>query len=111
MTKKTFQQITKYIFLIEKKRLFPKKIKIEQFVRFLSGGPGVGKSWIINILNIFIKKIILGDTIKIVFMRIVTDNIGGMTINSAFHISIKKIGEFDIPDNPETDLNKKNYKK
>ena len=44
-------------------------------------------------------------------MGIAADNIGGMTIHSVFDISIKKIGEFDIPDNPETDLNKKNYKK
>ena len=49
----------------------------------------------------------LGDIIKIAFMEIATDNIGGMTIHSVFDIGIKKIGEFDIPDNPETDLNKK----
>ena len=34
-------------------------------------------------------------------MGIVTDNIDGMTIHSVFDIGIKKIGEFDIPDNPE----------
>ena len=43
------------IFLFNKKRLFPKTtINVQPFVIFLSGGPGVKKSWIINMFDIFI---------------------------------------------------------
>ena len=85
--------------------IFPKTIiNIQPFIIFLSGGPGVGKSWIINMFDIFFKNNYVKKIIKIAYMGIIANNIGSKTINSVFVIIIKNLGEFDIPDNPTIQL-------
>jgi hypothetical protein len=70
-------------------KYFDEKFKdenIEPFVTLLSGGHGVGKAWVINMLENFAVYSGVGSTIKVPYVGIAANNIGGKTMNSAFYI-------------------------
>ena len=96
---KIIKLTTDHLLLLGKKKHFPEsceKIEIPPFVKFLSGGPGCGKSFVSKHLNGFVKHCKLGNTLCAAYMGIAAYNISGHTINSGFLIAVKKNNSAEV---------------